>query len=79
VIFIGSHDVNTLIQFRHTPRIIAPNGENGKIKDQYGANAEPIIFYVPLGTLIRNKKTNQVLRQCQRDREQYIAARGGRG
>jgi GTP-binding protein len=39
----------------------APHGEAGKIKEQYGQNAEDVILLVPVGTLVRDVLTKRVV------------------
>ena len=39
VIFVVDQNMNTLLDFRYHRKFTAKNGENGDIKNQYGANA----------------------------------------
>jgi GTP-binding protein len=39
----------------------APHGEAGKIKEQYGQNAEDVLLLVPVGTLVRDVLTKRVV------------------
>ena len=59
--------------------IKAPPGESGKIKEQYGQNAEDVILPVPLGTLVRDVVTKQVVAHIHEVDQQVVLLSGGRG
>src|SRR5210317_336910 len=52
VYVVGSTDLNTLSDFRHTRRYIAENGRAGQGRNKTGRKGEDIIIPVPLGTTI---------------------------
>lgn len=79
VIFVASKDKNTLVDFRQKNVYKADSGEPGRAKEQYGANASPIILTVPVGTVIKDADTGRALFQFFKDKEEYIAARWGSG
>lgn len=79
MIFQARKDENTLQVYRYRSAFKAPPGEAGKSRDQYGANAEDLILYVPIGTLIRDKETDEILYTFTKDAEQYTAVQGGEG
>src|SRR5699024_8556713 len=57
----------------------AENGEKGGIKNMYGAKGKDIHVKVPLGTLIYNKKTNDLIVDISKDKQEFIIAKGGKG
>lgn len=79
VILQALKDENTLQTYRYRATFKANPGEAGKSRDQYGSNAEDLILYVPVGTLIRDKLTDEILYTFTKDGEQYTAVRGGEG
>lgn len=79
VIFQARKDENTLQGYRYRSTFKAAPGEAGKSRDQYGANAEDLILYVPIWTLIRDKLTDEILYTFTKDGEQYTALAGGEG
>lgn len=46
-------------------------------RDQYGANAENLVLTLPVGTLVRDKKTDEILYAFSKDGEQRVAVQGG--
>lgn len=77
MIFQARKDENTLQGYRYRSTFKAAPGEAGKSRDQYGSNAENLILYVPIGTLIRDKETDEILYTFTKDEEQYTAVVGG--
>lgn len=57
VILKASKDEQTLIDFRQHNKIIAQDGQDGMIKDRYGANAPDRIVIVPVGTVVKDLET----------------------
>lgn len=77
IILQASKDENTLQAYRYKANFKASPGEPGKSKDQYGANAESLILTVPLGTIVRDKQTDEILYAFTKDGEQWTAVYGG--
>jgi len=53
---LADENENTLLPYKYRKIFKANNGENGRTKDQYGANGESTILKVPVGTLVKNEK-----------------------
>ena len=79
VILQAAKDENTLQTYRYKSVFKAKPGEWGKSRDQYGANADDLILQVPVGTLIRDKETDEILYTFTKDQEQYVAVTWGEG
>ena len=77
VYVIGSNDLNTLSDFRHTRRFIAPRGANGQSKGCTGAKGEDVIIEVPLGTTISTLEQGELLADVSSTEEPILIARGG--
>lgn len=73
----ASKDENTLQAYRYKANFKAKPGEAGKSKEQYGANAENLTLIVPVGTIIRDKQTDEILHAFTEDGEQRTAVYGG--
>ena len=78
VIFRIDEGANTLLAFRYKRKFIAKNGADGAGGKFHGKNGEDIIIPVPQGTVIRDAKTQRVIKDMS-DGEDYIICRGGRG
>jgi GTPase len=72
-------NLNTLVDYRFTRIFRAKPGENGRGRDQYGKGADDIILRVPVGTVIRDSKTGDVISDLAKDGERALLAKGGKG
>ncbi|MDH5352835.1 MAG: GTPase ObgE [Gammaproteobacteria bacterium] len=78
VFVIGTTDLNTLSDFRHTRRFAAKNGGRGQGKNCTGAKGEDIIIELPLGTVITVQETGEVIADVgDNSSEPILIARGG--
>lgn len=79
VIFIVDQNMNTLLDFRYHRKFNAKNGENGDIKNQYGANAPACYVKVPAGTIVKDEETGEVLADLTEIGQEAVICKGGRG
>ncbi|SDC62523.1 GTPase ObgE [Geotoga petraea] len=79
VIIRATPNKTTLLEFKYKRKYFAEDGENGKAKNMYGKAGENLIIDVPLGTMIFNSETNDLLTDLKNPGDYYIAARGGKG
>jgi len=77
VYVIGSNDLNTLADFRHTRRFVARRGANGRGKNCTGARGEDVIIEVPLGTVITTLDQGELIADVTSLTEPVLIARGG--
>ena len=78
VVFQVDDNLSTLLDFRYKKKYVAPNGENGMDKRMNGKDGKDLVIRVPRGTIIRDQKTGQVIKDMSDD-EPFIAAKGGNG
>jgi len=79
VIFQASPDKRTLYRFRHQTVFKAPHGAPGQGRQKTGRSGSSLFIPVPLGTLIKDATTGELLADLVDPGQEYIAARGGRG
>ncbi|MCP4334481.1 MAG: Obg family GTPase CgtA [Gammaproteobacteria bacterium] len=77
VYVIGTTDLNTLSDFRHTRRFVAQRGANGQGKNCTGARGEDVVIEVPLGTMITTLEQGELIADLSSVDEQILIARGG--
>lgn len=78
VYVIGSVDLNTLSDFRHTRRFVAKNGGRGQGKNCTGAKGDDVIIEVPLGTVITTQDSGELVADVADNcDEPILIARGG--
>lgn len=73
---LGRH---TLIDFYYRPLYKAGRGKHGQGKKKYGARGEDIVIKVPVGTVIKDLETGELLYDLDRPDARFLAARGGKG
>lgn len=79
VIIRADKQIGTLIDLKYQQNYWAQNGEDGRGKQQTGADGEDIIVRVPVGTVVHDAETGEVLMDLDEDGMEFVAARGGRG
>ena len=75
----SDENINTLIDFRFVKNYRAKRGENGRSAECYGAKGDDLILRVPVGTIITEKQTGEVLADFENHGEKLIIANGGKG
>ena len=76
---IADNNVNTLIDYHYTKMFRAKNGENGRGSDCYGKGADDIVLRMPVGTIITDRETGQVIADLVEHGQKQLLARGGEG
>jgi GTP-binding protein len=79
VILLADAQLLTLLDLSYPQEFRAPKGTHGKGKNQTGRNGEDRIIRVPVGTVVREDQTREILQDLIHDGQQYVAAAGGRG
>ncbi|MEW9898770.1 GTPase ObgE [Chitinivorax sp. PXF-14] len=79
VIAVADINVNTLVDYRFVKKYLARNGENGRGAQCYGKGADDITLRMPVGTLITDAITGQVVADLTHDGQTAILAHGGKG
>lgn len=79
VFAVADRNINTLIDYRFARIHRAKNGQNGQGSDRYGKSAEDIILRMPVGTLIKDINTGEVVADLVHDQQKILLAKGGNG
>jgi GTP-binding protein len=74
---IADRNINTLVDYRYTRTFKAQRGENGRKAEQYGAAGEALVLRMPVGTVISDKATGQVIVDLADDGKEVLIAKGG--
>lgn len=75
----ADENTNTLVEYRFVKRYQAENGEKGHGSDRYGAGADDITLKMPVGTLIRDIDTGEIVADLTHHGQRVCLARGGKG
>jgi GTP-binding protein len=76
---IADRNINTLVDYRFAREHRAKKGENGRGSDCYGKGAEDIVLRMPVGTVITNVATDEVIADLTRHEQTVLLAKGGSG
>lgn len=76
---IADRNINTLIDYRYARIHRARNGDKGQGADCYGRSAEDIELRMPVGTVIMDFETAEVIADLAAHGERALIAKGGKG
>ena len=79
ILMTSSLSHNTLVHFRFNPEHKSGRGEHGLGSNMSGASGEPLVLQVPVGTLVYDEDTGELIHDFTRPNQTVIIARGGRG
>jgi len=79
IFFHATSSLNTLSDFSSQRYFKAQSGRPGKGKHQTGKNGSDVIIKVPLGTIIYDKDTGEVLADLVKDDQELVFLTGGKG
>ncbi|MCH4823943.1 GTPase ObgE [Gramella lutea] len=79
VIVKGNKNLWTLFHLKFKRHVKAEHGENGGKQRSSGAQGSDEYIEVPLGTVIRDTETNEIIKEITEDGQEYIVAEGGMG
>ncbi len=79
VILRANRHLTTLLDFRYRRRYQAPRGQHGLGSNKTGKSGEDLLVEVPMGTLVRDAVTTEIVADLVHDGETTTVARGGRG
>lgn len=79
VIFVTDENLNTLLDFKYNKRFVAENGAKGESSLKTGRNGKDVIIRVPVGTVVKDKETGEILLDLDKKDMEVVFLKGGRG
>jgi GTP-binding protein len=76
---VADEGLNTLVDFRHQRSFKAQRGQNGMGSQMYGKGGEDTTIRVPVGTMITNVETDEVIGDLTAHGQRMLVAQGGKG
>ena len=76
---LADENLNTLVDFRHQTKFKAQRGENGMGRQMYGKAGEDNVITVPVGTVVHNVDTDEVIGDLTEHGQRLLVAKGGQG
>ncbi|QQS44862.1 MAG: GTPase ObgE [Acidobacteriota bacterium] len=75
----SSEGINTLLHFRYNPEHSAERGRHGEGSRRHGANGKDVVLQVPVGTVVFDETSGELVHDFTRPGERVLVAQGGRG
>lgn len=75
----ADRNINTLVDYRYAHTHRAKNGEQGRGSDCYGKGADDVVLRMPVGTVITDINSGEVVADLAHDGEKILLAEGGKG
>jgi GTPase len=79
VILVGDDDTNNLVDYHYKPHWKGERGEHGQGKDCHGREGKPAILRLPLGTVVINQESGEVVAEIIEDGQRVVLCEGGNG
>ncbi len=79
VVLIADESLNTLLDYHYRTRYKAEDGGHGSGNHRRGRNGKPLLLRVPVGTLVYDADTGELLADLSKPGQRFIVARGGKG
>lgn len=76
---VADEGLNTLVDFRHQRSFKAQRGQNGMGSQMYGKGGDDTVIRVPIGTMLTNVDTDEVIGDLTRHGQRMLVAQGGKG
>jgi GTP-binding protein len=79
VVFVADPGLVTLLDFRYRQHIKAGRGRHGEGSHRHGRDGEDVVVPVPVGTMLRDAATGELIADLTEAGQRAVVARGGRG
>jgi len=76
---VADRNINTLVDYRYAHIHRAKRGENGRGADQYGRGAADIVLRMPMGTVVSDAESGELIVDLALDGQRALLAKGGQG
>jgi GTP-binding protein len=76
---LADRNINTLVDYRFARMHRAKNGESGRGADCYGKGADDVILRMPVGTVITDINSGELIADLAHDGQKALLAQGGKG
>ncbi len=79
IIIEAHHNLNTLLDFKYKRHYTADNGQAGGSSLKDGKSGDDILIKVPVGTVIKDQESGDIIADLKKDNQSIIIAKGGKG
>ncbi|HVX40166.1 MAG TPA: GTPase ObgE [Gemmatimonadaceae bacterium] len=79
IVVVADSNLSTLLDYTYRDSWTAPAGEHGSGANKSGKSGDDVVLPVPVGTVIRDLETGELLGEVVDDGARLVVAKGGRG
>jgi GTP-binding protein len=79
IVIVGDSNLSTLLDYTYRDSWTAPNGDHGSGSNKSGRSGEDVVMPVPVGTVIKDLETSELLGEILDHGDRVVVAGGGRG
>lgn len=79
VVLRGDRQLSTLLDYQYQHMYRAERGEHGQGKSRFGKDGADLVLRVPIGTVIKDADSGEVIGEIIEDGQELVVAKGGRG
>src|SRR6478672_5777566 len=79
IVIVGDNNLSTLLDYTYRDAWTAQAGEHGSGSNRSGRSGSDVILPVPIGTVIRDLETSELVGEILENGDRIVVARGGRG
>lgn len=79
IILKSKSNIGNLNEFIYKKKNQAQKGQNGQGQNKHGKNGENLIIHIPLGTVVKNAATNEIIADFIKHDQEVIVCEGGIG
>ena len=79
IIVVGDDNLSTLLDYTYRDSWTAPTGDHGSGANKSGKSGDDVVLPVPVGTVIRDLETSELLGEVLEHGQRVVVAKGGRG
>jgi GTP-binding protein len=76
---LADRNTNTLVEYRFARLHRAKNGQNGMGSECAGRGGDDVVLTMPVGTIVKDADTGEIIADLCRDGQRALLARGGKG
>jgi len=77
IYLIADENLNTLVDFRNSRSFKAQRGQDGMGKDRTGKKGDDTFIKIPLGTIVKDAQTKEIIGDLTKHNQQLLVAKGG--
>jgi GTPase len=79
IVIVGDSNLSTLLDYTYRDSWTAPSGDHGSGSNKSGRSGDDVVLPVPVGTIVRDLESQELLGEVLEHGDRIVVAQGGRG